>query len=73
MDIIKLNESQKSVLLQIAAKGANIASRHIHQLKSLPTGAHLYYHGLFISLKMAIKRRGRCIKLSNQILQGKLR
>lgn len=67
---IKLNENQKAQAIRVFSTGVTIASRHIHKIKNLPFGYRFYYNGLFITLKMAVKKRKHCMRVCNLALRG---
>lgn len=67
---IKLNDDIKAEVISIAVDGISTAYRHICKLKSLPSGHRLYYHGVLISMKNAVRQRRFCMRMCKLALRG---
>ena len=67
--VIKLNECQKLQAMDIFVAGIYEASLHIRKI--LLIGCNLFTRtGIEITLKKAVKRRRRCLKLYKQASRG---
>lgn len=70
--MITLTKSQKEAFLKVLSDGIKEAYKHICFLGSEPKGTRLYCRGMFISLRMATRRRKRCIKLYKETMSNKI-
>lgn len=65
---IKLSATQRLQAMSIFSFAIDRASYQIQQMRKL--GCNWRVHGIVVTLKMAIKRRRRCLKMFSQVYRG---